>query len=122
MAFNDPLSIDIGAGATALARIESSTAKSPSVYMSADGTIKVSAQSTYARRTRQVLRLDTNKVTPDPFIPSNSVKVAQSIYIVFDRPAVGYDNVQELAVFNGFRNMMGIAGDSLIKKLLAGES
>lgn len=120
MSFQDPLSIDIGGGMVDLPRV--STGQNTSTYTSADGTISVSASSNYAKRTRRVLRVDTNKVTPDPFVPAQNQKVSSSVYLVFDTPVAGYTNTQLLALFNGFRDLFEENTDDIITKLLGGES
>jgi len=70
------------------------------------------------------LRLDHSKVTADPYIPANNIKVSMSCYIVFDVPAlnVGYTTANQLAVYDGLRDQAAIGPDTLITKLLAGES
>jgi hypothetical protein len=120
MAFTDPLTIDIGAGSVTLPRV--STGANTSTYTSADGTVSVRADSNYARRTRRVLRLDTNKVTSDPFIPSQNQKVSMSTYVVFDLPVAGYTNAQAMDAFEGFSALYSASSNLLIAKLLGGES
>lgn len=120
MSFADPQTVTISAVTTSLPRV--SVGVNGSEYTSADGLIKMSAQSSYGRRTRRVLRLDHSKITADPFIPSNNTKVSMSNYIVFDVPVVGYTNAEALAVYAGFKTAFTASSDLLITKLLGGES
>lgn len=120
MAFTDPQSVTISGTAISLPRV--STGVGQSDYTSADGLVRLSAQSTYGRRTRRVLRLDHSKITADPFIPANNTKVSMSNYIVFDVPPVGYSNAEALAVYAGFKTAFTATSDLLITKLLGGES
>jgi hypothetical protein len=120
MAFTDPQSVTISAVTTPLPRV--STGVGNSEYQSSDGLIHLSASSAYGRRTRRVLRLDHSKITPDPFISSQNVKVSMSNYIVFDVPVAGYTNAEQLAVYNGFKALYTASTDALITKLLGGES
>jgi len=120
MAFSDPQSITISAVTTPLPR--TSTGTNGSEYTSADGLIKLAANSTYGRRTRRVLRVDHSKITSDPFIPAQNTKVSMSNYIVFDVPVVGYTNAEALAVYTGFKAAFTASSDALISKLLGGES
>lgn len=120
MAFADPQSITISGVTTSLPRV--STGQGTSDYLSADGTIKLSAVSAYGRRKRHTLRLDHNKITADPFIPANNTKVSMSNYIVFDVPLVGYTNAEILAVYTGFKTAYAAASDLLITKIIGGES
>jgi len=66
--------------------------------------------------------LDHSKVSADPYIPTQNVKVSQSIYIVFDIPVAGYTNADTLANYNGFKSLYTASTDALISKLLGGES
>jgi hypothetical protein len=45
-----------------------------------------------------------------------------SCYIVFDVPPVGYTTAEQLAIYTGFKTQFTATSDTLITKLLAGES
>jgi regulator of extracellular matrix RemA (YlzA/DUF370 family) len=120
MAFADPQSITISGNAISLPRVESG--KNESVYLSADGRVKLAASTAYGRRTRRVLRVDHSKIAADPFIPAQNVELGMSNYLVFDTPAVGYSATEALAVYAGFKAAFSASSDLLITKLLGGES
>ena len=120
MAFSDPQSVTISGTAIPLPRVN--TGNNGAEYLSSDGLVKLSASSSYGKRTRRVLRLDHSKVTADPYIPTQNAKVSMSNYIVFDVPVVGYTNADALAVYAGFKAQFTAASDALITKLLGGES
>jgi hypothetical protein len=120
MAFTDPQSVTISGTAIALPR--TNVGNNGSEYQSADGLVKLSANSAYGRRTRRVLRLDHSKVSADVFVPTQNVKVSMSNYIVFDVPTVGYTNAEALAVYQGFKALFTATADASITKLLGGES
>lgn len=120
MAFADPQSITISAVTTPLPRVN--TGNNGSDYLSADGLIKLSGANAYGRRTRRVLRLDHSKISADPYLPTQNVKVGMSNYLVFDIPVVGYTNAEALAVYAGFKAAFTASSDLLITKLLGGES
>jgi len=120
MSYTDPQTVTISAVTTSLPR--TSVGTNGSEYTSADGLIKLSANSAYGRRTRRVLRLDHSKLTTDPFIPSQNVKVSMSNYIVFDMPPAGYTAVEALAIYTGFKTLFSASSDAPITKLLGGES
>lgn len=120
MAYADPQSITISAATSSLPR--TNVGNNGSEYLSADGLIKLTANSAYGRRTRRVLRVDHSKITADPFIPAQNTKVSMSNYIVFDVPVAGYTNAEALAVYTGFKAMFTASSDLLITKLLGGES
>jgi hypothetical protein len=120
MAFTDPQSITISGSAIALPRV--STGQGTSSYTSADGLVTLTASHANGRRTRRVLRIDHSKITTDPFIPTQNTKVSMSNYMVFDVPPAGYSNTEALAVYSGFKALFTATSDSLIVKLLGGES
>jgi len=120
MAFADPQTVTISAATSSLPRV--STGVGQAEYLSADGLISLKASNAYGRRTRRVLRLDHSKITADPFIPANNVKVGMSVYTVFDLPVVGYTAAEAYAIFDGLRDQAAASSDLLITKLLGGES
>jgi len=120
VSFTDPLSITVSSVTTPLPR--TSVGDDESEYTSADGLLQVKASHVYGKRTRRMLRVDTSKVAPDPFRPSENVKLSMSLYIVFDTPPAGYTAAEQKALFDGFRAMIGANTDQQITKLLGGES
>jgi len=122
MSFADPQSITISAATTPLPRTFSSGDES--AYTSGDGLIKLSVAHSLQKqgRARRVLRIDHNKVTSDPFKPSENVRVGMSNYLVFDLPPAGYTNTEALAVYTGFKTLFTAGTDAVITKLLGGES
>lgn len=120
MAFSDPLSVTISSVTSPLPRV--STQGDETTYQSADGLIQVLASHDSGKRLRHLLRINHSKLTADPFIPAENVRVSMSTYIVFDVPPVGYTAAEQLAVYTGFKTMFTASTDALITKLLAGES
>jgi len=121
MSFADPLSITISpAPAAPLPRI--SVGDDTSEYRSSDGLITLSASHNYGKRTRRVLRLDTRKITTDPFRPTENVEVSMSHYMVFDLPPAGYTAAEALEAYRGLKTLYSATSDAMIVKLLGGES
>lgn len=120
MAFTDPLSITVSGTTSSLPRI--STMEDESIYQSGDGLIQVQASHDSGKRYRHLLRVNHAKLAPDPFRPTENVKVSMSNYIVFDVPVAGYTAAEQLAVYVGFQSMYTAASNALITKLLGGES
>jgi hypothetical protein len=120
MSFADPQSVTISGTAISLPRI--SVGEDISEYSSGDGLTQLTASHKYGKRTRRMLRLDTSKMTSDPFRPAENVKVSMSCYMVFDLPPAGYTATEALAVYTGFKNQYTASTDLLISKLLGGES
>jgi len=120
MSFADPQTITIGGTTTPLPRV--SVGDDESEYVSGDGLIHLRASHNYGKRTRRMLRLDTSKITTDPFKPAENVKVSMAVYTVFDLPPAGYTATEALAAYTGFKTQYSAASDLLITKLLGGES
>lgn len=121
MALTDPQSITIGADTIALPRTNSGKDNS-SDYTSNDGLVRLSVSHAYNRRTRRVVRLDHAKVASDPFIPAQNAKVSMSCYMVFDVPVAGYSVAEQKDVYTGLKGLITASSDSLITKVLGGES
>jgi hypothetical protein len=120
MSFADPLLITIGGVTSSLPRI--SVGDDTSEYQSGDGLVKLSASHTYGKRTRRLLRVDTSKMTADPFRPAENVQVSMSNYLVFDLPKAGFTPAEANAVWQGFKTLIIGSSDLMIVKLLGGES
>lgn len=122
MAFADPQSIKISGVTTSLPRVSSGSYQSK--YQSADGLTILTALTQLGKRVRQVVRLDRDKITADPFIPANNVEVGTSISVVIDRPAskVGFTDAEEAALIAGFIELLTKEESKIITKLLAAES
>nr|QDH90276.1 MAG: hypothetical protein H2RhizoLitter491008_000002 [Leviviridae sp.] len=120
MSFTEPLSITVSGVTSSLPRV--GMEDNSSEYLSSDGLRKITASHDYGKRTRRLLRLDSSKVTADPFKPSENVKVSMSCYIVFDLPVAGYSNAEALAEYTGFKGLYTATTDQMITKLLGGES
>lgn len=120
MALSDPQSIDIGAGAVSLPR--TSTKGAESTYTSADGLITLTVSTQKGKRIRQVIRVDVNKITADPFIPAQNAEVSMSFYMVFDKPVVGFTNEAALSIALGLIAQGKASTNKVLVGLLGGES
>lgn len=120
MSLADPQSITISGVTTSLPR--TSVGDDVSEYTSGDGLIQLIASHNYGKRTRRMLRVNTSKITSDPFRPSENVEVGMSYYVVFDLPPAGYTAAEASAVFVGANTLMTASSNAVITKLLGGES
>lgn len=119
MALTDPQSIKIAETTTSLPRVN--TGNFSSQYEAADGTVTLKLSTQESSRKRHVIRVDVEKITEDPFSGDN-VPVSMSAYLVIDRPLVGYDNTEALAVVTGLNELAAASTDKVLKALLGGES
>jgi len=121
MSFADPLSVTISGVATSLPRI--SVGDDKSEYQSGDGLIRVEASHQYkTERIRRMFRLDTSKVAPDPFRPSENREVSASWYVVCDHARNGHTAAELIAVWAGFNTLLTATSNANIVKLHGGES
>ncbi len=121
MAFIDPIVFNEGGTPeTELFRV--STGDNRSTYSDVPGTLLVKAEHNYARRTRRVFRADTNKITPDPFLPAQNTKVSASLYLVADLPVAGYSVEEIQDLYTGLTTTLNYSGGDLLLKWLAGQS
>lgn len=120
MSFADPQTITVSAATSSLPRV--SIEGDETTYQSGDGLIQMIASHDLGKRNRHLLRVNHSKVTADPFLPAENVKVSMSIYTVFDMPPVGYTPADALALWVGYNTQVTATSNTLITKLLAGES
>jgi hypothetical protein len=120
MSFTDPQTVTISAVTSSLPKV--STTGDETVYQDSTGLIQMLASHDQGKRNRHLLRINHSKLTADPFIPAENVKVSMSCYLVFDVPLAGYTAAEQLAVYTGFKTQFSASSDALITKLLAGES
>lgn len=94
MAFSDPQSITVNAVAQSLARGPNRDATTSS-YNKDDGsyTLLIGNQLR-STRNRFTVRVDHTKLTTDPFVSANNIRVSSSVYLVLDVPVLGYTNAE----------------------------
>jgi hypothetical protein len=120
MSFTDPIALTINAVPYTLPKV--STQGDDTTYQTSDGLIVVRASHEGGKRNRHLLRIDHSKVTADPFIPAENVKIGMSNYLVFDVPLSGYTATEALQIYQGFKAWFSASSDAVITKLLGGES
>jgi len=120
MSLTDPFAVTVSAVPYSLPRV--SVGDDESEYSNGDGTMVLKASHDYGKRTRRMVRIDTSKITSDPFRPTENVKVSMSNYIVFDLPPAGYTATEAKALWDGFVAALQASSGAVIVKLLGGES
>lgn len=120
MSFTDPASITISGSTIALPRV--SVGDDRSEYTSGDGLTQLVASHDYGKRIRRMVRINTSKMAPDAFRPSENTKVSMSVYLVFDLPTAGYTPTEAKAVYDGHAAMLAAGSSAMVTKLLGGES
>jgi hypothetical protein len=129
--FTDPITLTPGAafdaGAVTLPRV--SQQGSVAVYqagpltVAAGSLLKVTASHQYGRRTRRVLRCDYSDNAGSTLISGTTAPRSMSCYVVFDIPSAGlFTATDQLSLFNGLKGTWSATTDTIMKKVLAGES
>jgi len=120
MAFADPQSVTINSIAVSLPRVGSGI--NAGTFQSNDGLVKLSAQHAYGKRQRRTVRIDHQKIAPDPLVSAQNVLRSMSCYLVVDVPLQGYSVAEEKQVIDGFIAWLNASSGAAITKLLGGES
>lgn len=120
MAFADPQTVTISAVPNTLARV--GTGPTSGVFALPDGTLKLSVSHAVNKRARRTIRIDHQKVVPDPLFPATNVPRSASFYLVVDTPVTGYTIVEQKAVIDGFLAYLSASSGAKITQFLGGES
>ncbi|DAD51605.1 TPA_asm: coat protein [ssRNA phage Gerhypos.1_14] len=128
--FTEPLTITPGAGissgAVSLPRVfqQGSVAQyQGSGSVNAGNLLKVSSSHQYGKRTRRVLRCDYSDNAGSTLITGTTSPRSMSCYAVIDIPNSGQFSVaDQAALFNGLKGLWSATADTVLLKLLAGES
>lgn len=120
MAFADPQSVTIGGVTTSLPRVSSGA--NSGAFANSDGTISLSVSHSYGKRTRRVIRVDQNKISADPFLPTQNTKSNVKVYMVVDSPIAGYSVTEVKDAVVGLATFLTASTNAATLKLLGGES
>jgi len=120
MAFSDPQSIDIGAGAVSLPRVSSGVYST--IYTSADGNLSYAISHQYKSRTRRLARVDVRKTAADPLFPANFLPYTASVYLVMDVPKVGFTTTELKTISTGLMTNLTASTNANLIKVTQGES
>jgi hypothetical protein len=122
MALTDPQTVTISGTPITLPRTYAQGSESK--YTSSDGLVSLSVNHTLAKqgRERHLIRIDHSKLTANPNIPAENVKVSMAAYTVFDIPPAGYTDAEALAAWVGFNTLLTASTNALVTKVLGGES
>lgn len=92
MALNDPQTLTIGEETVTLPR--TSTGGDQSTYTAADQQVALQVAHSYQKRTRRMARASYDKITTDPLISGQNIRVGMSARIVVDVPKSGFSNAE----------------------------
>lgn len=120
MAFSDPQTITVSGVAETLARTSSGV--NSGEFRSNDDEVKLSVSHQYGKRTRRTLRVEHNKIAPNPLISAQNIKHSMTAYIVIDTPITGYTVEEAKAVADALVAYLAASSGARITQLLGGEN
>lgn len=122
MALADPQSVTIGTTPGTVSLPRTGQEMLQGVFQSADGNTKFSVSHQYGKRKRHLVRLDFQKVAPDPLISSTNVIYGTSAYVVVDVPLTGFTVAEQKDVVLALANYLIASTGANTVKVLGGES
>jgi hypothetical protein len=120
MAFADPQTFTINAVANTLPRIASGI--NTGSFQKDDGTVKSIVTHVYGKRTRRTLRLDFQKIAPNPLISAQNILYSMSSYIVVDTPVTGFTIAEQKQIVDALTGYLTASSGSKVTQLLGGEN
>lgn len=120
MAFADPQTVTINAVANTLPRTSSGLATG--VFTKDDGTVKESVSHAYGKRTRHSLRIDFQKIAPNPLISAQNILYSMSTYVVVDVPVTGFTVAEQKQIVDALTLYLTASSGSKVTQLLGGEN
>lgn len=118
MALTDPQTVTIDGTAFSLPRLAGDASRQP--YVSADGLTKLVILQSNGKRKRSAIRIEKTKSVTDPITGLSSYQDA-AVYVMFDRPLVGFSNDELAKVFVGLSTAMTASTNAMTLKVLGGE-
>jgi hypothetical protein len=118
--FTDPQTVTINAVGNTLPRTTAAT--NAGIFTKDDSTVKLSLSHTYSKRVRRVARLDFNKISADPFVPAQNVRLAMAAYLVVDTPVTGFTVAEAKQIVDALTLWLTTSSGANTTKLLGGES
>lgn len=121
MAYSDPQSVTINSIAIPLPRTLTGTTVGQFVSADRNTTLTVDPRST-AKRRRNTVRLNQQKVTADPLVSTTNVRVGDMVSFTIDRPFEGYSDAEVLLQASGLIAWLTAGTNANLKSLIAGEN
>jgi hypothetical protein len=119
VALTDPQKVTFG-GEKTLPRV--STQGHSSTYQTEDGLVRETFSSQEGKRKRHVARIDVEKTTSDPIVPTQNTIASMSAYLVVDRPITGYTATEAYELAKGLIAQLEASTGAVLKKVIGGES
>lgn len=120
MAFSDPQTIEITPDTFTLPRVGSGP--NSGTFSTADQEVKLLISHAVNKRVRRQIRLDTQKVIPDPLFPASNTPRSMSVYLVVDAPLTGYTISEMGSAAGGLCSYLTASSGAKLLQFLGGEA
>lgn len=120
MAFADPQTLTINSIANTLPR--TSSGQSSGAFTKDDGTVKLSISHSLGKRVRHSIRVDFQKIAPNPLISAQNIMFSMSAYLVIDVPLTGFTVAEAKQVTDALTAYLTATSGARTTQLLGGES
>lgn len=122
MSFADPQS-HTPQGGSAVSLPRTTSGEDMAEYTSADGTTQMVVSHQYkGTRNRRMVKINTSKISADPYKPAENRRVTCSVHLVVDSEKDAYTTAEVLAHAQGFLTQVRASTDANLTKLVNGES
>lgn len=120
--YSDPQTLTISGTAVSLPR--TSAGVNAGVFTSPDGAVDLDVRHQYGKRARRTVRIDHEKIIPDPLLTNVNKPVSASVYVVVDAPLMGYTPTELKGIVDALAAWLaagtGAANNTI--RLVGGES
>nr|QDH87285.1 MAG: hypothetical protein H3RhizoLitter13207_000002 [Leviviridae sp.] len=120
MAFSDPQTITINSVANTLPRTSSGI--SSGVFTKDDGTVRLSVGHSSGKRMQDNIRVDFQKIAPNPLISAQNIMFSMSVNLRVDRPLTGFTVAEAKQIVDALTSYMTATSGARATQLLGGES
>jgi hypothetical protein len=120
MSFADPQSVTVNAVPISMPRTSSGV--NSGTFTAADGMTTLNVAHAYGKRTRRAISFNSSKISADPLLPAQNVKVSSTWRLTCDAPIAGFTNTELKQQADGFIAALTAASGAKITQLLGGEN
>jgi hypothetical protein len=120
MAYTDPQTVTINAVAQTLPRTSSGV--SSGTFTKDDGSVRLNISHSSGKRMQDVLRIDFQKIAPDPLVSAQNVMRSMSVTLRVDRPLTGFTITEAKQIVDALTAYATASSGARITQLLGGES
>jgi hypothetical protein len=118
--FAEPQSVTINAVPNTLPRVSSGV--NSGTFRKDDGTLELSVNHSYGKKTRRTIQLASSKIATDPLMAGQNIPVSMRAYLVVEVPSVGYTIAEQKQIVDGLTAYLTASSGARVTQLLGGEN